>query len=162
MKTYRGSGGMAPRFLDLGTRWRWVVNFTLRPLYSWEETPIPIGQKAVWAPEPVWTQQWRRQKKKKIPFLPVSGIEPWSVVQPIPQSLHWSIPGSQNSIHIYENWKWVQIVQEGFVVRATSAMAPPHCGKYLRLRRWTGHQGLTPFVCLALPTRTINVKHFLL
>jgi hypothetical protein len=32
MKTYWGSGGTAPRILDLGTRWRWVVSFTLRPL----------------------------------------------------------------------------------------------------------------------------------
>jgi hypothetical protein len=28
-----GSGGIAPRILDLGTRWRWVVSFTPRPLY---------------------------------------------------------------------------------------------------------------------------------
>jgi hypothetical protein len=33
MKTYWGSGGIAPRILDLGTRWMWVVSFTLRPLY---------------------------------------------------------------------------------------------------------------------------------
>jgi hypothetical protein len=34
MKTYWGSGGIAPRFPDLGTRRRWVVSFTIRPLYS--------------------------------------------------------------------------------------------------------------------------------
>jgi hypothetical protein len=33
MKTY---GGVDPRFLDLGISWRWVVSFTLRPLYPWE------------------------------------------------------------------------------------------------------------------------------
>jgi hypothetical protein len=33
MKTY-GSGCIDPHFLDLGTSWRWVVNFTPRPLYS--------------------------------------------------------------------------------------------------------------------------------
>jgi hypothetical protein len=27
-----GSGGIAPRILNLGTRWRWVVSFTTRPL----------------------------------------------------------------------------------------------------------------------------------
>jgi len=27
------SGGIAPRVLDFGTRWRWVVSFTPRPLY---------------------------------------------------------------------------------------------------------------------------------
>jgi hypothetical protein len=33
MKTYCGSGGIGPRILDLGTRWRWVVSFTPRSLY---------------------------------------------------------------------------------------------------------------------------------
>jgi hypothetical protein len=28
-----GGGGIAPRILDLGTRWKWVVSFTPRPLY---------------------------------------------------------------------------------------------------------------------------------
>jgi hypothetical protein len=28
-----GCGGMAPRILDLCSRWRWVVSFTTRPLY---------------------------------------------------------------------------------------------------------------------------------
>jgi hypothetical protein len=28
-----GSGCIAPRILDFGTRWRWVVSFMLRPLY---------------------------------------------------------------------------------------------------------------------------------
>jgi hypothetical protein len=30
---YWGSGGIAPRILDLETRWRWVLSFTRRPLY---------------------------------------------------------------------------------------------------------------------------------
>jgi hypothetical protein len=30
---YWGSGGIAPRIRDLGTRWRWVVSFTPWPLY---------------------------------------------------------------------------------------------------------------------------------
>jgi hypothetical protein len=33
MKTYRGSGGIATRILNLGCRWRWVVSFTPWPLY---------------------------------------------------------------------------------------------------------------------------------
>jgi hypothetical protein len=39
MKAYWGSGGIAPRILDLGIRWRWVVSFTLRPLYSQGKSP---------------------------------------------------------------------------------------------------------------------------
>jgi hypothetical protein len=38
MKAYWGNGGIAPRILDLGTRWRWVAGFT-----------------------PVWTRWWREK-----------------------------------------------------------------------------------------------------
>jgi len=34
MKTCWGSGGIAPVIFNLGSRWRWVVTFTLRPLYT--------------------------------------------------------------------------------------------------------------------------------
>jgi hypothetical protein len=34
-----GSGGIAPRIFDLGTRWRWVVSFTLRLLYPQVKSP---------------------------------------------------------------------------------------------------------------------------
>jgi hypothetical protein len=33
------SGGIAPRILDLGTKWRWVVSFTPRPLYPHGKSP---------------------------------------------------------------------------------------------------------------------------
>jgi hypothetical protein len=39
MRTYWGSGSIAPRILNLGTRWRWVVSLTHRPLYPEERTP---------------------------------------------------------------------------------------------------------------------------
>jgi hypothetical protein len=38
MKAY-GSGCIDPHFLDLGTSWRWVVNFTPRPPYPRERAP---------------------------------------------------------------------------------------------------------------------------
>jgi len=40
-----GSGGIAPRILNLGTTWRWVVSITLWPLYGGGKIPppIPIG-----------------------------------------------------------------------------------------------------------------------
>jgi len=31
MNAYRGSGGVAPRILNLGSRWKRMVNFTRRP-----------------------------------------------------------------------------------------------------------------------------------
>jgi hypothetical protein len=39
LKTYWGSGGIAPRILDLGIRWKWVVSFTPRPLYPRSKSP---------------------------------------------------------------------------------------------------------------------------
>jgi hypothetical protein len=45
MKAY-GSGCIDPHFLDLGTSWRWVVNFTLRPLYPRGKSPrYPLDRK---------------------------------------------------------------------------------------------------------------------
>jgi hypothetical protein len=46
MKTDWGSGGIAPRILDLGARRRWVVSFTPRSLYSQGEKhryPLLVG-----------------------------------------------------------------------------------------------------------------------
>jgi len=43
MKAYWGNGGKFSRILDLSTRWRWVVSFTPRPLYSPGKEPlVPI------------------------------------------------------------------------------------------------------------------------
>jgi len=57
----RGSRGITPLILNLSTRWRWVVNFTPRLLYSHERTPVPNEWDDVWAPEMVW-MFWRRIK----------------------------------------------------------------------------------------------------
>jgi hypothetical protein len=39
MKTYWGSGGIAPRILDLGTRWRRVVSLTPQLIYPKVKSP---------------------------------------------------------------------------------------------------------------------------
>jgi hypothetical protein len=39
MDAYWGSGGIAPRILDPGTRWRLVVSFTPRRLYPYGKSP---------------------------------------------------------------------------------------------------------------------------
>jgi len=56
MKAYWGSGGVAPRILDLGSRWKWVVSFTPGRF-------IPQG-KSPWYPfdrKLVWTWWWRKR-----------------------------------------------------------------------------------------------------
>jgi hypothetical protein len=40
MKTYWGSGGIAPIILKLGTRWRRIVSFTPRSLYLRGKSPL--------------------------------------------------------------------------------------------------------------------------
>jgi hypothetical protein len=55
-----GSEGIAPRILNLGIRWRWMVSSTLRPLYHRKNPQYPLVE-AGWDPEPAWTR-WRREK----------------------------------------------------------------------------------------------------
>jgi hypothetical protein len=54
-KEYRGSGSTTPPILNLGNRWRCVVNVTPRLHYAWERTTVPTGLEAEWAPKTVWT-----------------------------------------------------------------------------------------------------------
>jgi hypothetical protein len=84
MKTYWGSGGTAPRILDLGTRWRWVVSFTTRPLYPQGKTPWYPFNRRLGGPrsrsgrggEEKNTQP-RRESNRRTP-----------IVQPLAQSLY--------------------------------------------------------------------------
>jgi hypothetical protein len=39
MKAYWESGGIGSRILDFGTRWRRVISFTPRPLYTQRKSP---------------------------------------------------------------------------------------------------------------------------
>jgi hypothetical protein len=50
MKAGRVSRGIAPLILNLGAKRRWLVNFTLRPLFTGEKTSVPIEQEADWVP----------------------------------------------------------------------------------------------------------------
>jgi hypothetical protein len=43
---------IVPVILNLGTKWRLVVRFTLRSLYFQGRTSVPIVQEAGWVPEP--------------------------------------------------------------------------------------------------------------
>jgi hypothetical protein len=50
--------GIAPTHSRLGIRWGWVAHVTPRPRFSpGKGPPVPIGQEAGLAPEPVWTQR---------------------------------------------------------------------------------------------------------
>jgi hypothetical protein len=52
---HRESRGIALPFHDHGTRRGWGVSVKPRPLFTPGKYPVPIVQKAGWAPGPVWT-----------------------------------------------------------------------------------------------------------
>ena len=54
---HSGSTVIALLFLDHGTRRRWGVSVTPRPLFTPGEDPVPIVQEAGWAPGSVWTRE---------------------------------------------------------------------------------------------------------
>jgi len=49
-KPYTARRGTAPLILNIGAKQRSVVDITPRPLYHRQRTPVPIKQKAGWAP----------------------------------------------------------------------------------------------------------------
>jgi hypothetical protein len=72
-----GSGGIAPRILVLGTRWRWVVSFTPRPLYPEGKRPCFSLEKRLGGPQ---SRSGRGGEEKN--SHPPPGIEPWNSDHP--------------------------------------------------------------------------------
>jgi len=79
-KAYWGSRSTAPLIHGLGTRWRWVVSFTTRPLYPWEVIPVLLSRRLV---KPY---SWSGCFGEENNLLPMPGFEPW-LVQPLAQPL---------------------------------------------------------------------------
>jgi hypothetical protein len=63
MKVYWGSGDVAPRILDLGNRWRWVVSFTCQPLYPQGKSPCYSLDRRLGGPQ----SRSGRDDEEKIP-----------------------------------------------------------------------------------------------
>ena len=53
MQAQRKSGSTGPTHSQAGTRRRWVVSITLRPLYPWKE-PVTIMKGDGWVSGPFW------------------------------------------------------------------------------------------------------------
>jgi len=62
--------GIALLFHDCGTRKGRVVSRTSRPHFTPGKDPVPIVQKAGWAPEPVWAGGKSRPHRDSIPDRP--------------------------------------------------------------------------------------------
>jgi len=72
-----GSGGIAPRILHLGTRWRLMMSFTPRPIYrQWKSSWYPLHR---WLGGPQ-RRSGRCGKEKNLKPLP--GLEP-PIIQPV-------------------------------------------------------------------------------
>ena len=67
---HRVGRGIALLFHDRGTRRGWVASSTPRPHFTPGKDPVPILQKAGWAPGPVWTGGKSRPNRDSIPDRP--------------------------------------------------------------------------------------------
>jgi hypothetical protein len=56
-----GSGDLVPLILNVGARWRWLVNFTPRPLCPRERILVPIEYEVMNVPDSVWMLLEKRQ-----------------------------------------------------------------------------------------------------
>jgi hypothetical protein len=73
------SGGIAPSILDLGTRWRWVVSFTHRPLFPQGKNPsYPLDRRLG------GTQSRSGRGGEEKNSQPLQGLEP-PIIQPVAQ-----------------------------------------------------------------------------
>jgi hypothetical protein len=86
MKAYRGSGGLAQRIFDLGTRWNWVVSFTSRPFYLQEESPRYPLNRRLSGPQSRSGRGGEEKNSQILPGLELSFIK--SVVQRYTTELH--------------------------------------------------------------------------
>jgi hypothetical protein len=71
MKAYWGSGGIAPRILDLGPRWSLVVSFTPRTLYPHGKSPWYPLDRRLGGPQ---SRSGRGGEEKN--SYPLPGLEP--------------------------------------------------------------------------------------
>jgi hypothetical protein len=73
MKTSRRSGSIAPRFLKVGCRWRWVLNFTLRSLNLRGKSPRYPLDESLGGPQ---SRFGHNCEEKRSPFLPLTELYP--------------------------------------------------------------------------------------
>jgi hypothetical protein len=101
MKGCWGSGGIAPRILNLGTRWRWVVSFTPKPLYPQGKRPCyPLDRRLG---VPVWARWWREK------FLSSSGPRIPDHPACSPALYRWGIPAHGSIIFTIFSRKYSSI-----------------------------------------------------
>jgi hypothetical protein len=160
MKAYLGSGGIAPTILELGTRWRWVISFTPRPLYPQGRSPWYPLDRMLGGPQ---SRSGRGGEEKNSQPLP--GIEPpiiHSVVSAIPLSykVNSALPPCQ--IYIFTSW----CLGTGVTVPLLSYFECIHIGNSRYCFSWTPFFPLSPspfkFPQSFLSTRILKTLRILL
>jgi hypothetical protein len=76
MKAYWGSGPTAPLILDLGTGWRWVVSFMLRPLYPQRKSPCYPLDRSLYGPQSRFGRGGEEKNSRPLPGLEPPNIQP--------------------------------------------------------------------------------------
>jgi hypothetical protein len=71
-----GIGGIAPRILDLGTKWRWVVSLTPRPLYSQGKLHWYPSDRRLGGPQSRSGHSGEEKNSHPLPGLELSIIQP--------------------------------------------------------------------------------------
>jgi hypothetical protein len=78
------NGGIAPRLLDLGTRWRWVVSFTPPPHYPQEKSPWYPLERRVRGPHSLSGRGGEEKNTQLLPRLDRSpALYHWAILAPI-------------------------------------------------------------------------------
>jgi hypothetical protein len=98
MKTYWGSGCIAPRIFNLGISWRWIVSFTPRPLYPRDKSSrFPLDRR-LGGPQRL---SGCAGEEKNSHHYPTGNWTP--VVQPVAKSLYWlSYSGSSYFRYVFK------------------------------------------------------------
>jgi hypothetical protein len=85
MKAYWGSGGIDPHLLDLGTRWKCMVNFTPRPICPQGKSPWCTLDRRLSGPYSRFGHGGKEKNSQ-----PLLGLEP-PIIQPVAQRyLHYN------------------------------------------------------------------------
>ena len=142
----------SPYSLNFVTRWRWVVNYTPRPISHQQRTPVLTEQKAGWPPDLVLTF-WRRER----PLVP-TGIRtpdhPACSLVTIPTILLWLmilrfcwLNSWKHDIYIiFKPWQQVKQLVKVTFCQYTSKLCtsgihtPPFCWHW---QLWQQYQHLT-------------------
>jgi hypothetical protein len=115
MQAYWGSGGIAPRIFDLGTRRRWVISFTPRPLYLQGKSPRYALDKRMGGPQSRSGRGGEEKNSQPLPELE------YAIIQAVDQ--HYTTELSR--LHLRISKCLIQLKGKGKVVPVLNE-APRH------------------------------------